>query len=235
LTDKLRELIYGRLATCNHGDTWARRIGELAGTGLSFAPAGGGGWTKFVRGALDAAETAGELIEVSKSALRLANGEGDLDDLVTLGITGAGLGAGGLPPGKGKGKGGDPNVPSGLGGDITNPDNPWNFKPEVDLDLRGTGKNIRNALDEAFKRTGVPKEQFTPTKWGRDANGKSFPAEYRVLSGPNKGAEVNVDVGHTTSNKGPLVPHVGYQGPGKRNAGGTKRGHILIDDVPYNR
>lgn len=39
------------------------------------------------------------------------NGEGDLDDLVTLGITGAGLGAGALPPGKGK-----PNVPSGLGG-----------------------------------------------------------------------------------------------------------------------
>jgi len=34
---------------------------------------------------------------VPKSALRLANGSGDLDDLVTLGITGAGLGAGGLP------------------------------------------------------------------------------------------------------------------------------------------
>ena len=69
---------------------------------MSFTPAGGGGWTKFVRGALDAAQTVGDLIEVSKSALRLASGEGDLDDLVTLGITGAGLGAGGLPPGKGK-------------------------------------------------------------------------------------------------------------------------------------
>lgn len=32
--------------------------------------------------------------------MKLASGEGDLDDLVTLGITGAGLGAGGLPPGK---------------------------------------------------------------------------------------------------------------------------------------
>jgi len=69
---------------------------------LSFTPAGGGGWTKFVRGALDAAQTVGDLIEVSKSALRLASGEGDLDDLVTLGITGAGLGAGALP-GKGVG------------------------------------------------------------------------------------------------------------------------------------
>jgi len=70
---------------------------------LSFTPAGGGGWTKFVGDALDAAETVSELIEAAKSALRLANGSGDLEDLVTLGITGAGLGAGGLPPGKGKG------------------------------------------------------------------------------------------------------------------------------------
>ena len=50
--------------------------------------------------------------------MRLANGSGDLDDLVTLGITGAGLGAGGLP---GKGKGVDPktgidpvNFPDGI-------------------------------------------------------------------------------------------------------------------------
>ncbi len=84
LTDKLRELIYGRLATCNHEGTWARRLGELTGTGLSFTPAGGGGWTKSVRGALDAAETVSELIEVSKSALKLANGEGDLDDLAVM-------------------------------------------------------------------------------------------------------------------------------------------------------
>ena len=70
---------------------------------MSFTPAGGGGWTKFVGDALDAAETVSELIEAAKSALRLANGSGDLEDLVTLGITGAGLGAGGLPPGKGKG------------------------------------------------------------------------------------------------------------------------------------
>jgi len=41
--------------------------------------------------------------------LRLANGSGDLDDLVTLEITGAGLGAGGLPPGKKV----DPNIPDG--------------------------------------------------------------------------------------------------------------------------
>ena len=79
---------------------------------MSFTDAGGGGWRKFVRGALDAAQTVSDLIEVSKSALELASGSGDLDDLVTLGIGAAGLGLGGLPPGKKV----DPNVPSGLGG-----------------------------------------------------------------------------------------------------------------------
>jgi RHS repeat-associated protein len=119
--------------------------------------------------------------------------------------------------------------------DATNQNNPWKFNPNVDVEFRNTGKNVKDALDEAFNRTGVLKEEFTPTKWGRDANGKSFPTEYKVLSGANQGAEVNVDVGHIKSNKGPLVSHVGYQTPGKRNSGGAIRGHILIDNVPYNR
>lgn len=67
--------------------------------------------------------------------------------------------------------------------------------------------------------------QFGVTKWGKDANGKSFPVEWTAKGG----AEVNIDVGHTTY--GPAVPHVGYQTPGK---GGTN-GHILLDEVPVNR
>lgn len=47
------------------------------------------------------------------------------------------------------------------------------------------------------------------------------------------GAEVNIDIGHTTN--GPDVPHVGYQTGGKRGSGGAVRGHILVDDVPINR
>ena len=30
-------------------------------------------------------------------------------------------------------------------------------------------------------------------------------------------------------------PHVGWQTGGKRGAGGAVRGHILLDDVPFNR
>jgi hypothetical protein len=110
---------------------------------------------------------------------------------------------------------------------------PWRFNPKVDLDWRGTGKGVKDALDEAFQRTGIPKEQFEITKWGRDVNGKSWPAEWRVKSGSHAGAEVNVDWPH--SKNGPSIPHVGYQTPGKRSGGGAVRGHILLDDVPYNR
>jgi hypothetical protein len=84
-------------------------------------------------------------------------------------------------------------------------------------------------LEEAFKRTGVPKEKFEVTEWAKDVNGKSFPVEWRAKNG----AEVNIDIGHTTH--GPDVPHIGYQTGGKRNSGGAIRGHILVDDVPINR
>ncbi|GCD83038.1 hypothetical protein PTHTG4_21010 [Parageobacillus thermoglucosidasius] len=72
----------------------------------------------------------------------------------------------------------------------------YKFKEDVDLDFRGTGKTYRDALNEAFIRTGVPRTEFTVTKWGRDANGKSFPVEWRAKNGPD-------------------VPHIGYQTGGK--------------------
>ena len=110
-----------------------------------------------------------------------------------------------------------------------------------DLDWRETEATIQDALEEAFQRTGYSRDQFTITRWGRDANGKSFPVEWR---GPD-GAEVNVDWAHGVDNAGNVVgfdrsgrwgtgpdaPHVGWQ-VGKN---GKKVGHILLDDVPYNR
>ena len=57
--------------------------------------------------------------------------------------------------------------------------------------------------DEALD--GVPRDEFSITKWGRDANGKSFPAEWKVKSGPNKGAEVNVDLLNDNFNDGDEV------------------------------
>lgn len=105
----------------------------------------------------------------------------------------------------------------------------YKFKDGVDVDLRGTGKTYNDALDDAFSKTGTPRSEFEVTKWGKDANGKSFPVEWRAKNG----AEVNIDIGHTTN--GPDVPHVGYQTGGKRGSGGAVRGHILVDDVPINR
>ena len=106
--------------------------------------------------------------------------------------------------------------------------NGWKPGPN-DADWRGTGKGVKDALDDAFDRTGVPREDFEPTAWGHDAAGKSFPSEWRAPGG----AEVNVDLGHES--EGPAVPHVGWQSPGKRASGEGKRGHILLDEVPYNR
>jgi hypothetical protein len=116
-----------------------------------------------------------------------------------------------------------PDGGSGSGGKT-----PWEPGPN-DADWRGSGKSVGDALDEAFDRTGVPKEQFEVTRWGQDANGKSFPTEWRSSGG----GEVNIDLGH--SSNGPQAPHVGWQTPGKRGLGGGVRGHILLDDVPVNR
>ena len=105
----------------------------------------------------------------------------------------------------------------------------YKFKEDIDIDLRGTGKSYKDALSEAFNKTGLNKSDFEVTKWGKDANGKSFPVEWRAKNG----AEVNIDIGHTTN--GPDVPHVVYQTGGKRGSGGAVRGHILVDDVSINR
>lgn len=105
----------------------------------------------------------------------------------------------------------------------------YEFKQGIDLDLRGSGKTYLDALDEAFIRNGTPKSDFRVTKLSKDANVKLFPVEWRA----NNGAEVNIDIGHTSN--GPDVPHIGYQTGGKRGSGGAVRGHILVDDVPVNR
>ncbi|WP_392565243.1 hemagglutinin repeat-containing protein [Utexia brackfieldae] len=104
--------------------------------------------------------------------------------------------------------------------------NGYIWKPEQDVDLRGTGKNFQDALDEAFNRTGYDKSQFKPVRWSKTADGKSIPVEYL---GPG-GAEVNVDIEHSGTNS-LGVPHIGYQ-VGRK---GKTTGHILVDDVPANR
>jgi len=67
----------------------------------------------------------------------------------------------------------------------------WKLGPN-DIDFRGSGKGVQDVLDTAFERTGLPRTEFEATRWGRDANGKSFPAEWRHKSG----VEVNVDWAH---------------------------------------
>jgi RHS repeat-associated protein len=105
---------------------------------------------------------------------------------------------------------------------------------ENDVDWRGTGKNVDDALEEAFKKTGFEKNKFEITKWGKGKYGKSHPVEWK---GPN-GSEVNIDIGHYGVDKkgnwvtGPDVSHVGWQ-VGKKAT--KKVGHILLDNVPFNR
>ena len=106
----------------------------------------------------------------------------------------------------------------------------YKFKEGIDVDLRGKG-TYKDALKDAFNKTGVSKKDFNVTKWGKDKNGKSFPVEWRA----NNGAEVSIDLGHSPHGEAPTVPHVGWQTGGKRGNGGALRGHIFVDDVPYNR
>jgi hypothetical protein len=104
-----------------------------------------------------------------------------------------------------------------------------------DTDLRGSDITFPKALDEAFQRTGIPRDQFKVTKWGRDIYGKSLPVEYE---GPGA-AEISIDYAHDAPlgkngewQTGPDAPHIGW-----RVGKGTKRqvGHIIIDDVPAGR
>lgn len=102
-----------------------------------------------------------------------------------------------------------------------------------DLDWRGASRTFSEAIDKAFELTGYNKNKFFPAKWGRDKNGKSFPAEW---VGPG-GAEVNIDWSHYGVSRtgewvtGPDAPHIGWQVGKKRKT----VGHIILDEVPYNR
>ena len=107
----------------------------------------------------------------------------------------------------------------------------YQFKEGIDEDLRGGKGTFKEALDKAFEKTGTPKEDFEVTKWGKDQYGKSHPVEWRA---PN-GAEVSIDIGHSTQSGAPTADHVGWQTGGKRGSGGGVRGHIFVDEVPYNR
>lgn len=99
-----------------------------------------------------------------------------------------------------------------------------------DLDWRGTDLTWRDALNEAFRRTGVPKDRFSITQWARDMWGKTFPTEWRGPAGT--GAEISVDWPHLGYTKGPDVPHIGW----KVGRGTTRRvGHIFLDWVPIGR
>jgi hypothetical protein len=93
------------------------------------------------------------------------------------------------------------------------------------VDWRGSGKTVDDAVQEAFKQTGVPIEQFRETKWVKTEYGKTVPVEWK---GPG-GAEVSIDVQHKSP--APDIPHVGWQGPGK----GAPSGHIFLDQTPYGR
>lgn len=54
----------------------------------------------------------------------------------------------------------------------------WEFNPLKDVDMRGGATHLM-ALEEAFKMTGIPRELFRITKWGKDINGKSIPVKYQ--------------------------------------------------------
>ena len=91
------------------------------------------------------------------------------------------------------------------------------------------GLQVVNRDNEAFIKTNTKKEGFKVTKWGKDKYGKSFPVEWRA----SNGAEVNVDLGHTSVGPtGPRYPHIGYQTGGKRRNKEDVRGHILLEDIP---
>ncbi|WP_151779963.1 polymorphic toxin type 47 domain-containing protein [Acinetobacter bereziniae] len=111
----------------------------------------------------------------------------------------------------------------------------WSFNPAKDVDWRGSGKSYLDGLEEAFSRTGVPRNEFKITKWGKTAEGKSIPVQW---DGPN-GASVNLDIPQFNNMKngvignGPASPHIGYQNAGKNSS--RIRGHIFLDNIPATR
>ncbi len=100
------------------------------------------------------------------------------------------------------------------------------------------GDAIREAFEMIEEETGIKKSEFEAKKWAKSKDGKSFVVEWKQPSG----AEVSMDKPHFAFDKrtgewstGPDAPHIGWQTPGKRDKGGTVRGHILVDDVLTGR
>ncbi|MBU3661496.1 MAG: hypothetical protein FGM14_16650, partial [Flavobacteriales bacterium] len=131
----------------------------------------------------------------------------------------------------------------GTGEGLTANKDDWKFDDSRDLDWRGKGVTYLDALEEAFKRTGVPKEKFKVVQWGKNKHGKTIPVEWE---GPN-GENVNMDIPDWNNiekiregkkitieyRSGPHQPHIGYQNQLKRKD--KKAGHIFVDDIPSTR
>ncbi|HMW03433.1 MAG TPA: polymorphic toxin type 47 domain-containing protein [Leptospiraceae bacterium] len=98
---------------------------------------------------------------------------------------------------------------------------------KTDLDWRGSGKTFEEALEEAFRRTGIPKERFVAKKWAKDINGKSGVVEWK---GP-RSSEISVDAPHEID--GPDVFHIGFKALDLDDQ--KIKGHIFLDCVPYFR
>lgn len=83
-----------------------------------------------------------------------------------------------------------------------------------DLDWRGTGKTVKDALEEAFDRvfksTGVKREDMRPSQWGKNEYGKPVPVEWQGVDSNGVKVEVNIDYNHITD-KTLNAPHVGYK------------------------
>lgn len=107
----------------------------------------------------------------------------------------------------------------------------YRFKIGVDMDFRGTNKSVREALDIAFQKTGVPKEYFHPSQYAIDIHGKRTVVEWSVDEGPYRGAQVNIDFEHFKNPDAPHILHVGWQTPGKSHI----RGHIFLDKIYAGR
>jgi Bacterial toxin 47 len=95
----------------------------------------------------------------------------------------------------------------------------WTFNPKVDAYVATHDE----AIAEAFRRTGVPMNEFEATKVAKTAEGKTITVEWTVKKGPNRGAQVNIDDPRIVpAMNGPQAPHVGY-----RTAKGEVVGHIF--------
>lgn len=133
-----------------------------------------------------------------------------------------------------------PNTKRGFGiGRAVLPTIDYHLNDNRDRDWRGLGfkerELLRHALDIAFQETGYDRSTFKVEETARDANGKSFPVEWKN----DDGAIVSIDAPHSWDIRasGPDAPHVGWKRSGKRKRGGGEgeTGHILLDSVPYFR